>query len=155
MKNIVLIFILMSFIGQAQQKGGRKEQLASHKVAFITKELSLTSEEAQKFWPVYNQFEAEKKEIRKKRREIMKDHAKLDQMSDAEIQKAMENMLASKQKELDLEKSYHAKFLAVLPVKKVAKLHVAEEKFKRLLLKKLAQNRQNGKQVPVDLDIED
>lgn len=155
MKRIVLILIMLPFIGQAQQKGGRKEQLASHKVAFITKELSLTSDEAQKFWPVYNQFEAEKKEIRKKRRELMKDHPKLEQMSDAEVQKAMENMLASKQKELDLEKSYHTKFLAVLPVKKVAKLHVAEEKFKRLLLKKLAQNRQNGKQVPSDIELDE
>ncbi len=45
-------------------------------------------------------------------------------------------------KEAQLMKDYHTKFLQILPVKKVAKLYIAEDQFKTFLLKKLRQNKQ-------------
>ena len=39
-----------------------KEKLMAEKVAFLTLEIGLTPEEAQVFWPVYNQVEKEKDE---------------------------------------------------------------------------------------------
>ena len=49
----------------------------------------------------------------------------------------MNNDLALRQKELDLQKEYNEKFKAVLPIKKVAKLYAAEEQFKVVLINKL------------------
>ncbi len=34
----------------------RKEQIESHKIAYLTTKLSLTPNEAEKFWPLYNEF---------------------------------------------------------------------------------------------------
>jgi len=45
---------------------------------------------------------------------------------------------------LDLDKKYHAKFKEVLPVKKVAKLYRAEEKWKRVLLNKIKNKKGGG-----------
>lgn len=49
----------------AQQEGGNEDAIESLKIAFLTKQLSLTPEEAQKFWPVYNQYTMELKKMRK------------------------------------------------------------------------------------------
>jgi len=48
----------------------KRKKIESQKIAFITKALDLSSEEAQVFWPVYNDFSDEMKTIRKKRREV-------------------------------------------------------------------------------------
>ncbi len=37
----------------------RAEKIQSLKIAFITQKLQLTPDEAQKFWPVYNQYDKE------------------------------------------------------------------------------------------------
>ncbi len=54
---IITILILLGGIVTAQTKADKKEQIASFRVAFITKELSLSSKEAQLFWPVYNEYQ--------------------------------------------------------------------------------------------------
>lgn len=115
----------------------KKDNIEAQKIAYITKEIGLTADEAQKFWPVYNQAQKEKQEVRKMRRESVKQGKRIDEMSDAELQKAMDAIFTAKQKELDIDKQYHAKYLSILPAKKVAKLYQAEEKFKRFLLEKL------------------
>lgn len=136
MKKLVLVCMsLLAFMNvQAQddnkeKREERKENLEAMKVAFITKELDLTPEEAEKFWPVYNQREAEMEAIHKEMRQQMKGK-KIEEMSDAEVEKMLDTQMTMKQKELDIEKSYNDKFKAVIPVKKVAKLHIAEHKFK-------------------------
>jgi len=112
------------------------------KIAFLTDKLNLTPEEAQQFWPVYNQYNDKVQELRKKRRLDGKDvKQNLDDLSDKEIEQSIENDLTYRQKELDLQKEYNAKFKAVLPIKKVAKLYNAEEQFKMVLLNKLKDKR--------------
>ncbi|MCX6294732.1 MAG: hypothetical protein NTX97_01485 [Bacteroidetes bacterium] len=125
-----------------KEKGDRqrdkKENIESMKIAFITNKLDLTPEEAQKFWPVYNQFNDKLQEMRKKRREEDREAKKnFDDMTDKETDQLIENNFAFQQKELDLQKEYNVKFKAVLPIKKVAKLYATEEQFKRVLIDKL------------------
>ena len=83
MKKVIL-FILLSFlvvgVTMAQPperpmgphgKGPRpsKENVEALKVAFITRHLNLTSEEAQKFWPAYNAYFEDLKKVRKDNKE--------------------------------------------------------------------------------------
>lgn len=145
---LLLTFIALSGMAYSQAmgpppkgKGARqekKENIEAMKVAFITSKLDLTPEEAQKFWPVYNQYTEKVKELRKKRREDEREAKKnFDELSDKEIEQAIDNDLTIRQKELDLQKEYNTKFKTVLPIKKVSKLYLAEEQFKRVLLDKL------------------
>lgn len=145
MKRILLMCLMcLPFVLSAQQSGfvnngnrntkAKKDRVESEKIAFITRELELTSDEAQKFWPIYNQYSKEREELRKQRRESIQ---VTEATTDADAQKAIENMLSYRQKELDLQKEYIAKFQSVLPGRKVAKLYNAEEKFKRMLLDRL------------------
>lgn len=124
--------------GRQQGQQDKKEDIDAMKIAYITKELSLTPEEAQLFWPVYNQYNDKLQDLRKKRMDNSKETKEnVDKMTDKEVEQSIDNDLISRQKELDLRKEYAAKFKAVLPVKKVAKLYQAEEQFKRVLLNKL------------------
>lgn len=121
-----------------ERQNERRENIETLKIGFLTKRLDLTPEEAQKFWPVYNQFNDKLQDIRKKRREDIRDaREKFDGLSDKEVEQAIDADMSNRQKELDIQKEYHSKFKAVLPIKKVAKLYAAEEQFKMELLNKL------------------
>lgn len=70
MKNYLLYFSFMlllqlSATAQNQPAPETTPILQGIKIAFITKQLGLTSEEAQKFWPLYNDFADKAKSLRK------------------------------------------------------------------------------------------
>jgi hypothetical protein len=71
-----------------------------------------------------------------------------DEMSDAEIEKAVDGEIAFRQAELDIQKKYHPQFKKVLPIRKVGRLYRAEEEFKRELLNKLQDNKGGRRQGP-------
>lgn len=132
--------------GKGERQQEKNDNIESMKIAFLTTKLDLTPEEAQKFWPVYNQFNEKLQELRKKRRQEEREAKKnFDELTDKEVEQAIENDLAFRQKELDLQKEYNAKFKAVLPIKKVSKLYHAEEQFKKVLIDKLRDRPAGGK----------
>jgi len=146
---LVTVLIALATVSYAQkgqqhpqrtdkERQERRDDIQAMKVAYITKKLDLTPEEAQQFWPVYNQYQEKLRELRRKRREDRKGAKEnFDTMTDKEVEQAVDNEIILRQKELDIQKEYHAKFKAVLPIKKVARLYNTEEQFKRVLLDKL------------------
>lgn len=116
----------------------RKEKVEAMKIGFITNHLNLTPEEAQKFWPVYNEYSAKHEDLRKSRKSEFRDAANnLESLSDKEVEALVDNEIIFRQKEIDLQKEYHKQFKAILPIRKVAKLYRAEEMFKRELVKRI------------------
>jgi hypothetical protein len=123
-----------------------KERMDAMKIGFITNRLNLTSEEAKVFWPVYNKYSDELEQLRKNRRENLIDaKQKMDEMSDAEIEKAVDNEIIFRQNELEILKKYHPQFKKILPIRKVGQLYKAEEEFKRKLLE-MIQDRRDDRQ---------
>ena len=55
----IILFLNMSTELIAQERREHYQRIEAIKVAFITKKLDLTTEEAQKFWPVYNNYQKE------------------------------------------------------------------------------------------------
>jgi len=138
----VLGFIVISFAQPGAKMEQKKEKVEAMKIGFITQQMNLTPEEAQKFWPVYNQMNNELESLRKDR-QLARDNAKInfEVMTDAEVDKLINDEITSRQKELDVQKKYVTQFKAVLPVKKVAQFYRAEEQFKRKLLEKIQEKR--------------
>lgn len=123
-----------------------RERVEAMKVGFLTQRLNLTSEEAKVFWPVYNKYQDELEVLRKSRREnLVNAKMNFDEMPEKDVEKAVDSELGFRQHELDLLKKYHSQFKQVLPIKKVAKLYRAEEDFKRELLDRIKENRQEMK----------
>lgn len=158
MKPSLILFIIFfaysatTAIAQHDHKGHHeghgydKEKIESMKVGFLTKKLDLSSSEAQEFWPVYNEYEKSRHELRTSFHEKFKvPEEKLDDMTDAEAEAMIDNVMKYKQEKLDIDKKYHEEFKKVLPVRKVAKLYKARDEFKRYLLKKLRENHSKKK----------
>lgn len=141
----VILMAIPSFAqeGRGKHNEGWKERMKSEKIAFLTNELSLTPEEAQVFWPVYNQgWEARDKS----HFEVMNAYRVLDQAVAAgksadELTNLLNAYLDAQGREASLEKNQLAAFLKVLPAEKVARLYLAEEKFRREQIHRLHQGR--------------
>jgi len=124
---IITLVILIAVITAQAQKSNHAEKLEkyrSEKVAFLTSKLDLNGNEAEKFWPVYNQMEKEKWEIQKSRRAIeekIRDAG--ESLSEAEIIKLTREFAGSMEKDADLMVKYNEKFLKILPPQKVLKLY--------------------------------
>lgn len=141
---LVILMVLPTLSLVAQEQTGRaKERVEAFRVAFYTREMSLSAEEAQRFWPVYNEYAAELEENRKKQRSVQ---ASLRQAytggSDEEINTLLDQLMDLKGEETDITLQYHQIFKEVLPIRKVAILYKAETEFKRKLLENLQERRQ-------------
>ncbi len=138
-KTILIAMLCPLFmLGQNIKMDKKRKQIESQKIAFITNHLELTPEEAQVFWPVYNEYTAALKNINEGRRKNSKEiREDIESLSDKEIAKRIDNHIILDQKELDIKKKYHAEFKKVLSNKKIAKLYHSEDQFKRELLKRL------------------
>lgn len=123
----------------------RKENIESMKIAFLTRRLDLTPEEAKKFWPVYNGYTDETKKLRSDRRDKMRDAREdFEKMNDKDVEKLIDSEIIFRQQELDVLKKYHGQFKEVLPMKKVAMLYKSEEDFKKELLERIKDRRGPG-----------
>ncbi len=140
----LLLFGAVSILAQPTQKERKKEKIEAYRVAFITARLNLTASEAEKFWPVYNEFA----DARERIREEFKMDKDLDVLSDAEVEDALSKHLEGEQKELDLKKESIQKLRKVLPARKVVKLQMIEREFKAEILKKIKENRKNERGGP-------
>jgi hypothetical protein len=129
---ITLLILFSSFTLMAQRPSMEeiKAKLRSDKVAYLTTRISLTPEEAEKFWPVYNEFDDKRIDIQMARfsldRKIMRNN---DSLSDEEIVKFLQESTNSKKEEEELNVKYYEKFLKILPPKKVFALYQVEKEF--------------------------
>ncbi|MDQ3072839.1 MAG: hypothetical protein M3Q97_06220, partial [Bacteroidota bacterium] len=116
-KLMLIIFLTLPALMSAQDEPSRKE-LDALRVGVYSRVLTLTPEEAQKFWPVFNLFHAEMEVLRKEERTIRQNIGKnRETLSDAELDKEMVKLYDIRQKQLDLERKYYGEFKKVLPMK--------------------------------------
>lgn len=142
MKKLVFIAILFNAclgVAMAQiDPDKRDERLAIYRAEVFTRVLRLTPEEAQSFWPVYNEFLDRRDQLQQE----YKQNKQEDQMSDAEVEDHIKRHFERKQRDLDLEKELYQKLRKTLPLRKIAKIPLAERDFRESLVKKLQENRQ-------------
>ncbi|MDZ4757366.1 MAG: sensor of ECF-type sigma factor [Bacteroidota bacterium] len=151
MKNIIIVMVFMlSFSAFAQgqpSKEKKEDKVKAWKIAFITERLDLSSDEAQKFWPLFNAFEAEGKAIKEKYK-LDPDANKDGQVSEEEAEKALTKQVEMHQAQVDLLKKYNIEFKKAIPASKIVKLYQANEDFKKVLLQRLKKMQQNKPQRP-------
>ncbi len=134
-KITVLLFLLLTTFFYAQ--GPKKEKLKALKVAFITKELSLSAAEAEKFWPVFNAFESKQFEIRFKKMSSIKSKINegVAQLSEKEAQILLTQIESTEEELHQNRKKLVNSLKTILPAIKILKLKKAEDDFNKKLLK--------------------
>ena len=123
----------------------RWEKYRAEKVAFLTTHLDLSPEEAQRFWPLYNQLEKERLDAQLKRKAMESKVLEAEKsMSDTEIKQLTREFAGSMKKEAELLSGYNEKFLNVLPSRKVLELYKVENEFRMYMINKFREKRKNS-----------
>lgn len=124
---LIIAFICSSAVSFAQEEMPSQEKIQALKVAFISKELELTPAEAEKFWPVYNEYAKELKGL------------KLAAKEDDDV-----DVIENEEKVINLRKSFRERFTAVLGPQRVNRLFGADKRFRQLLIKAYRRQQRNG-----------
>lgn len=140
-RTLILCTLLFgTFLMHAQ--GPVRNRIKTLKVAFITEQVGLTSEEAQQFWPIYNEHEETMENIRRKERsEIHANIARAQELSTNESADLLDNLLALQFDKQKAEREFLSKLRTVIPAKKVLLLVKAEEDFKKQLIQQFRKRR--------------
>lgn len=141
---MICLFLSSALVGFGQPPmedfDDKGERVEAAKVAYITTRLNLTTIQAQQFWPVFNEFEAGKKKIRKQLRLLKTDNMMVDATED-QLKTDIKKMFSLRQEELDLEKSFAEKFLKTITAKQLSEFYMAEREFTKMLLKRIGEHR--------------
>jgi hypothetical protein len=131
-KYLLILTVLISslFTAKAQDDlqgddNKRQEKIQALYVAYITKQLELTPEDAQKFWPVHTQFTNELKAVKSDLPELDKQQAKLN-----------------------IKKRYQENFTRILGPKRCEHFFRMNDEFKRKLLERMRKQRNEQPQRP-------
>lgn len=121
------------------------ERLQAEKIAFITQELDLTPEEAQVFWPVYNQCWKEVLASHKASREAFAGirGKQAEGLTDKEMEKKLDAYIQASTRSNQVLADWYPKFKQVLPIRKVSKLYQAEEAFQQRMINNLRKHPQH------------
>jgi hypothetical protein len=111
------------------------DKFKAKKIAYITEAINLTPAEAEKFWPIYNEFEQKKFSIMNERRDLENSlREKIKDLPDEKYVEISKKLALFQKVDGELFVEYNDKFLKILPPKKVVQLYVAEMGFKSFLL---------------------
>ena len=141
------LFCLCSMGAMAQDNGRRpgkdvQDRWKAEKIAFLTDAMELTSAEAEKFWPVYNQAEALRREnwmqVTTAYRDLQKGIE--DGKDEKEISALLDKYIKAQEDGRAIDSKYVSEYKKILPARKVAQLYIGEESFRRLQIHKLGKN---------------
>jgi len=119
--SLLISFIFVVGLAKAQQIGPppmdpqvqRAQNIEALKVAFISRELNLTPYEAERFWPLYNQYSNE-------------------------LQIAFRynaNVIDRDERVLNIRKHYNALFIRIIGPERTNNMFDAEARFRQLLIR--------------------
>ncbi|MEO7312752.1 MAG: hypothetical protein ABIX01_20380 [Chitinophagaceae bacterium] len=106
----------------AQPDGENENAIETLKIAFLTKQLNLTPEEAQQFWPVYNQYSQERKKLHRE----SKDGG---------------DVIELKEKELNLAKRFRPEFIKCVGPDKFNRMLKSEGDWRQVLKAEIERRR--------------
>ena len=135
----ILAFVIAVFATTlSYSQPGKQDKIEALKVSFITEKVNLTPNEAQSFWPLYNEYNDKIRFARKNFRQQYNNVS--DFKTDKEADDYLNAEMKLRQTEVDLQKEYFDKFKKILGSKKTGLLKKAEEEFKKEIIKTIKGN---------------
>lgn len=141
LKHIISTLFLIwiaCFVANGQSRQERFEQIENQKTAYITKQLRLTPTEAQKFFPLYNQYTKEIRSVKSK-----KSRGNQNDRSRGNSFRPGNDAIEFDAQEVDIKKKYRAKFADVVGQSRASQFFSVEQEFIELLYKELNSRRQH------------
>jgi len=119
----------------------RKDQIKIRKITYFSNRIGLTSREAERFWPVYNEYDEKLARLKREQRRVLNQLSNYETMNEKEVKALLDAYVNSRVQESALLQEYHKKFSTILSPSKVVRLYLAEEEFKQWLIELLRYGR--------------
>ena len=135
MKKFFSVLVILCWLGLPAFSQGQPQQpsagnLETYKIGFITNRLNLTSQEAEKFWPIYREYSAEKRQAFAN---FQRDH----------------NRLGYEEAVVNIKKKYAVEFVRAIPPGKVNDFWQVEVDFENFVRRELQRRQQlQGRRFP-------
>ena len=124
----MFFFALPVMAQKAEKSSYDKEKLESAKVAFITQRLDLSPEQAEKFWPVYNQHSKEKRNLMRQIDRLVENG---EGMTNEQANQIITRRFELQQQILDLEKIFLKNIVKIISPMQAIKLDDVNKDFAR------------------------
>lgn len=145
MKKLILLILAISYAipfyatDGCQQQRMSKEEFRAKQKAFIIEKASLTTQEAERFFPMFFELQDRKQQLNDEAWNLLR-KGKEDNLSEEQYAEILEGVYDARIAADRLEKSYYEKFKKVLSSKKIYMVQRAEMHFHRELLKDIRPN---------------
>lgn len=142
--SLILASVQFSINTRAQESDDNinVSKIQAQRVAFFTERMNLTPAEAEKFWPVYNEYDAKRAKLNaEESRLINLFKENRASMTDKEIDNDIKKIFDTRKALTTLNEEYYARLRQILPARKVMKLIITETQFRVWLLNKLRPTR--------------
>lgn len=125
-------FLSLQALHAQSPNSKRFAAIENEKIAYITKEMNLSQAEAQKFFPIYNQYNKEMWEIKSARREGAATPRGVNALS-----AGRRDVISYDSQEVDLKKQYRKRFADVIGQSRASQFFEIEQNFTELLIKRI------------------
>ncbi len=137
-KIFITLLIIMFGLSNLIAQGERREKLKAYKTAFITEKLELTPAEAEKFWPVYNNYEKKVHQLKfetiRNEHKKIRDEGGIDALTDTEANTMLKKLVKNEEVLAVAKTELFEDLKNIISPKKILKLYRAEHEFNRKLL---------------------
>ncbi len=144
-KTLLILFVLMFSINSVQSQRMNKERIKLLKTSYLTEALDLSSNEAEKFWPIYNKYSNKIQKLKFSLEGGMirniKQAGGIENISESDAQKLIATTITSEQQITEYKTEMLNKLSNIISAKKLLKLHKAERDFNRKLLHEFGKRR--------------
>lgn len=136
MKKLLILALIgqisiSAFAQNERENRYDKEKLEAAKIAFITQRLDIKPNQATAFWPLYNQFDENRRKLHMELRSTSRQNE--ENLTSEKALELIEKKFKLQQQLLDLDKSFTAKIRDILTPIQVYKLGEADRDFVRHL----------------------
>ena len=139
--SFAVMLLVLLIPDRAIAQNPAMEKLNAYKIAFFTRRLNLTPQEAEKFWPVYNEFQNKRVQIQTERARMNRDVNQNElNMTEKEMIEIADKLISLEVQEAMLAQDYHKRFREILTPQKVIRLYQAENQYRMQLLNELREN---------------
>lgn len=149
MKNLLVILIVAiglstNLFAQRPERDFDREKFEAARIAFITNRLDIKPDQAERFWPIYNQHQAENGKLMRDLSQI--NRSSMDQIDDASAKELLQKRFKIQQELLDKEKEFLEDLMKVLSPSQVLKLNAANREFTRQMYRRQQGQRQGNRE---------
>jgi hypothetical protein len=143
MKTIkyILILVLLGMIHKGFSQGNdARQKIEAARIALITERLGLTPEQAQKFWPIYNEYDQRRRDLLRELQSA-RNEVDINNITEEQSQNLMNLSLNIKERQIQLEKQYAQRLTNIISAQQLLSLKKAEEDFRKMILRRLEERK--------------